>query len=98
MVAVLLYNACCISKLRIFLFYGHPWIPLCLDKGGLTVQAKASFIKVFPIELLYYVYPVFLDMQQFLRHEFHEFCSDFGVCEISPSYFLSGWFLWKGYK
>ena len=25
MVAVLVYNACCISKLRIFLFYRHPW-------------------------------------------------------------------------
>ena len=38
MAAVLVYNACCISKLRIFLFYGHPWVPLCPDKGDLTVS------------------------------------------------------------
>ena len=47
MVRVLVYNACCISKLWIFLFYGHPWVPLCPDKGGLTVLAiKLSVLAI----------------------------------------------------
>ena len=42
MAAVLVYNACCISKLRIFLLYGDPWVPLCPDKGGLTVYSYSQ--------------------------------------------------------
>ena len=34
---MLVCNTCCISKLQIFLIYGHPWVPFCPDKGGLTV-------------------------------------------------------------
>ena len=50
MAAVLVYNVCCISKLRIFLFYGHPWVPLCPDKGGLTVftHIRSTVIKLLP--------------------------------------------------
>ena len=30
-------HACCISELRIFLAYKHPWIPHCPDIRDLTV-------------------------------------------------------------
>ena len=39
MAAVLVYNACCISKLRTFLFYRHPWVAL---RPGLTVYTSTS--------------------------------------------------------
>ena len=30
----------CIFKLQIFQTYRHPWVPLCPDKGGLTVSVS----------------------------------------------------------
>ena len=42
MATLLVYDACCISKLQILLFYGHPWVPLSPDKGGLTVLLIAK--------------------------------------------------------
>ena len=35
--------AFCISKLRIFLTYRHPWVQHCPDVGGLTVLHCKTF-------------------------------------------------------
>ena len=32
------------DELRIFLAYEHPWVPYCLDMGGLTVSLEYKYV------------------------------------------------------